>query len=527
MTNEMKYYAARAGLGQMSRREFAGRAAALGFSATAASSMFGSAVLAAGPKKGGTLRIGLGGGETTNSLDPALAASQVPFMYLSTMGNMITSVSPEGELVPALAESWEASPDVKTWTFKIRSGVEFHNGRTLTATDVMKTVQRHANEESQSGAFALLRGIADMRVDGDDLIVELDSPNSDLPFLLSSFNLIVQPDGGMEDATAGVFTGPYKLKSFEPGVRIVMERFENHWDTTFGHFDDVEIIVLNDTTARTSALQSGQVHMINQISPRTAGFVDRAANITVSSVPSRGYYCFNMFCDTAPYDNNDLRLALKYAIDREEMVEKVLAGYGSVGNDSPINGAYPHYEPIAQRSYDPDKARHHFQKSGHSGDIVIRVSDAAFPGASDAAALFQQTAKAAGIGLEIINSPADGYWGEVWNQKPFSAAYWLGTPTQDQTFTLTYKSASSWNDTRYRNPKFDKLVEEAAGIVDQEKRRELYHAASLLIHNEGGLINPMFNNFVDGYRSDLVAGWEDHPSGEMMRSFAAIKCWQL
>ncbi len=97
--------------------------------------------------------MGLGGGESTNSLDPALDLSQVPFMYMSTMGNLLTAVSPTGDLIASLAESWDSSPDAKTWTFKIRKGVEFHNGQTMTADDVLKTLQRHSDKNSKSGAL--------------------------------------------------------------------------------------------------------------------------------------------------------------------------------------------------------------------------------------------------------------------------------------------------------------------------------------------------------------------------------------
>ncbi|WP_235216124.1 ABC transporter substrate-binding protein [Ruegeria halocynthiae] len=233
-------------------------------------------------------------------------------------------------------------------------------------------------------------------------------------------------------------------------------------------------------------------------------------------------------CDRLPQGAfSDLVKGLGNRIVCAEKVDKILAGYGTVGNDTPINAAYPLFEPIAQRSYDPDKARHHFGKSGYDGDIVLRVSDAAFPGATDAAALFQQSAKAAGIDLQIVSSPADGYWEEVWNVQPFSAAYWLGTPTQNQTFTLTYMSTSNWNDSRFQNPRFDQLITEAAGTLDQQKRQEMYHEAAFLVHGEGGLINPMFNNFIDGYRDDMIAGWVDHPAGEMMWSRAAVNCWQI
>ena len=135
-----------------------------------------------------------------------------------------------------------------------------------------------------------------------------------------------------------------------------------------------------------------------------------------------------MHCNTAPFDNNDLRMALKLAMDREEMVDKILRGYGSVGNDFPINSAYPLFsDDIEQRKFDPDKAAFHYKKSGHYGSVLLRTSDVAFPGAVDAAQLYQQSCAKAGITIEVKREPGDGYWSEVWNKQPFSHLL-LGRP---------------------------------------------------------------------------------------------------
>lgn len=169
----------------------------------------------------------------------------------------------------------------------------------------------------------------------------------------------------------------------------------------------------------------------------------------------RGHYVFIMHVDTAPFDANELRLALKYAINRQDMVDKILRGFGGVGNDFPINAAYPLFDAsIPQREFDLAKAAEHYKASGHDGSpILLRVADGAFPGAVDAAALFQQSAQAAGIPLEIKREPNDGYWSEVWNVQPFCASYWGGRPVQDQMYTTAYLSTADWNDTRWKRPR--------------------------------------------------------------------------
>lgn len=525
MSDELRYMLRRAVQGRLPRRAFLGRATALGVSGVAASTMLARATLAAGPQRGGHLRIGLQGGESTNSLDPALAASQVPYNYLRQIGDTLVNIAPDGTLDMRLAEAVEASADARTWVFRIRQGVEFHNGKTLTPDDVLRTMQRHSDEESQSGALGIMRGIANMRTDGDLFVVELETGNADLPYLMSDYHLVIQPDGGFDDPASGVGTGPYVMVEDEPGVRHLMQRFANHWDDTVGHFDSTEILVINDATARNSALQSGQVQMINRVEPRTAGLLGRAPSVEVVTASGPGHYVFIMHCDTAPFDNNDLRLALKYAIDREDMVDKILRGYGSVGNDMPINASYPLFDDtIPQREFDLDRARHHYERSGHSGPIVLRVSDVAFPGAVDAAQLFQQTAAQAGIEIELRREPGDGYWSEVWNRQPFCASYWGGRPVQDQMYSTAYYSGADWNDTRFFNDEFDSMLLEARAELDVARRTELYSAMGRMVRDEGGLICPMFNDFIDAH-NDRVAGWVPNPTGEMMAGFAAVNCW--
>jgi len=525
MNDEFRYLLARAARGKLDRRAFIGRAAALGVASTAATGLLSKAVLAQGPRAGGTLVVGLQGGESTNSLDPAVAASQVPFLYGYCSGETIVNIAPDGSLVPKLASEWEASANAQTWRFKIRSGVEFHNGQTLTAEDVAQTLRRHSDEDSQSGALGIMRGLSSISVDGEWLVLETSTPNADLPYLLADYHLLIQPNGGFDDPTSGILTGPYKWVENEPGVRHVLEKFENHWDPSVGHFNRIEMLVINDATARNSALQSGQVQLINRVEPRIAGLLARAPNVHVESTAGRGHYVFIMHCNTAPFDNADLRMALKLAINRQDMVDRILRGYGSLGNDMPINAAYPLFDSsIPQREYDPDQARFHYERSGHSGPIDLRVSEVAFPGAIDAAQLFQESAAAAGIELNILREPGDGYWSETWNVKPFCASYWGGRPVQDQMFSTAYLSDADWNDTRFFNPHFDELVLQARGELDLNARKALYSEAGQLVRDEGGLICPMFNDFIDAH-NDQIAGWEANPAAEMMGGQAAIMMW--
>lgn len=524
MSNQLDYLKLRVAQGRMSRREFLGRAGALGITAALASSLYTQAARAAEPQKGGTIRMGLQGGSTTDSLDPALATNQVALMVIRLWGESLVELDDDGGLIGKVAESWESSADAKEWRFKLRPGIQFSNGQDVTAEDVVATMERHSGEESKSGALGIMRSIVNVDAQGDEVVFTLDSGNADLPYLIADYHLPIQPNGGKDDAAAAIGTGPYILKDYEMGVRFVAEKNPNYWGD-IGHAETIELIVINDNTARVAALQSGQVDMIDRVPPRTAGLVARAPGINVHQTSGPGHYVFIMHCDTAPFDNNDVRLALKHGINRQEMVDKVLFGYGSVGNDTPINASYPLYTEIEQREYDPDKAKFHWDKAGVDEPILLRTSDISFPGAPDAAALFQQSLQQAGIPLEIKREPNDGYWSEVWNVQPFCTSYWGGRPTQDQMYTTAYLSTADWNDTKFRNEQFDQMLIAARAELDEAKRTQMYADMGMIIHNEGGLICPMFNDFVDA-TSDRLAGWVEGVNGfALMNSYAPLRMW--
>jgi peptide/nickel transport system substrate-binding protein len=219
-------------------------------------------------------------------------------------------------------------------------------------------------------------------------------------------------------------------------------------------------------------------------------------------------------------------MALKLAINRQEQVEKILGGLGSVGNDFPINAAYPMFdETIPQREYDAALAAEHYKKSGHDGSpIILRTAPGAFPGAVDAANLFAASANAAGIPLQVQLEPDDGYWSNVWNVQPFCASYWGGRPVQDQMYSTAYLSTAEWNDTKFKNAKFDELMIAARAELDEGKRKGMYSEMANILRDEGGLILPMFNDWVEARRAE-VAGWTPDPNGELMNGKALIKCW--
>ena len=215
-----------------------------------------------------------------------------------------------------------------------------------------------------------------------------------------------------------------------------------------------------------------------------------------------------MATKTAPFDNLELRKALKYGINRQEIVDKILFGHGVVGNDHPIGPSYRyHAADIEQLAYDPDKAKHHYEKSG-LGDISIDLSasDAAYSGALDAAVLFQASAKAAGININVVREPNDGYWSDVWMKKPWAASYWGGYSTEDTMFSTGFAAGAAWNDTQWDHPRFNELMVQARAELDEGLRGEMYREMQVILRDEGGNIVPMFANEVHARNESIAHG---------------------
>jgi peptide/nickel transport system substrate-binding protein len=215
-----------------------------------------------------------------------------------------------------------------------------------------------------------------------------------------------------------------------------------------------------------------------------------------------------MRTDTDPFTDNNIRLAVKYGIKREEILNKVFGGFGYIGNDHPIGqNVQFHNDALPQREYDPDKSRFHLKKAGLSEiKLDLTTSDGAFDGAVDMAVLMQASMKDGGINVNVDRVPGDGYWSEVWLKHPWCAVYWNGRPTVDWMLTVGYISSSSWNDTYFKNERFDSVLAAARGEGDQAKRKEMYFELQEILHNEGGTTIPVFASYLHGASDKLAHG---------------------
>ena len=522
---------ARYAVGHIGRRTFIRSLVAAGIAVPAALSV-ASRVEAATPKSGGTFKLGMGHGSTTDSLDPATYENGFMTNTGYTYGNHLTEVGPDGALRPELAESYEPRNAGATWAFKIRQGVEFHNGKTLTPDDVIATMNYHRGEDSKSAAKGLLTPVTDIRAEGGDTVVfDLESPNADFPFIVSDYHLLILPStDGSVDPTAGIGTGGYIIESFEPGVRLISRRNPNYWKEGAAHFADIETLSIIDVTARQNALLSGEIHAADRMDPKTVALLQRAPTVNILEKTGFLHYTFPMRLDVPPFDNYDIRMALKLAVKRQEMVDKILLGHGALGNDHPISTANRfHAGDLAQREFDADKAAFHYKKSGVTAPIQLSTSDAAFAGAVDAAQLIAASAAEAGIAVEIVREPKDGYWSNVWNKKGWCACYWGGRPTEDWMFSSAYVAGTEWNDTAWRTTedavKFNSIVEAARAELNEEKRRGMYFEAQKLINEDGGALIPMFANYIMALNKKVATADNVAANWEMDGEKAAERWW--
>jgi len=235
-----------------------------------------------------------------------------------------------------------------------------------------------------------------------------------------------------------------------------------------------------------------------------------------------------MIATVSPFQDNNVRLALKHAVDRDQWVKTLLRGHGSVGNDHPIGKQQKYFNSeLPQRQYDPDKARFYLKQAGlDSVDINISAADAAFAGAVDAAVLFEESARKSGINLKVVRESNDGYWINVWSKKPMCMCYWTGRPTPDWVFSQIYATGASWGDTQWNNERFDKLMLMARSELDEARRTQIYWEMQQQLRDEGSTIVPMFMNYIMGLSTNVVTSTP--VAGNMaLDGMRAIERWSL
>lgn len=513
--------------GRIARREFLGRALAAGASAAVLSSLVASvdAHAAETPPKGGTLKLGLGGGSTTDSLDPASWNDSVMASAGNGFLDGLIEVGPDNKAVPALATSWESKPGALEWVFNLRRGVTFHNGKPFGVDDAIFSINMHRGK-TKSGAAGSFSGIADVKKSGDmQFTVTLGSGDADFPMVLTDYHCRMVPEA-TTDFSKAIGTGGYALVQFDPGVRIQGKRSPNYWNPGRANVDSFDMTVINDSAARMNALISSQVDIVNRVDPKIANLIKGKANLSLVDNPAPWHTLASLMQDKGQfYENGDLRRALAYSIDRVQIVKTLFQGYGSIGNDTPIGKNDPYHNPnIPQRAFDPEKAKFYLKKSGFDGTVVVQVSDAAFNGAVDMATLWQASAVKCGIKLDVKKEPADGFWDNVWLKGNSVVSYWAGRATATAMLDVAYKDNAPWNESHFKNAKFNQLLIAAKAELDESKRKQMLYDCQTIMHEEVATVVPAFRNNLDAH-NNKVGGHTPHGLSNLNNNDIISKAW--
>ncbi len=525
--SELEFWRDQHAAGRISRREFLGRAAALGAGAAMVTAMVASVEAQAAdmPRKGGTLRLGLAGGSTTDSLDPGSYTDSVMIDAGHAFFNALVEWGQDGKPHPELAESWEVKPGATEWILNIRKGVTFSNGKTLDADDIVYSLNMHRGK-TKSGAAGPFKAVADVKkLTPNQVQVTLTGGDADFSYVLTDYHVLIVPNGHT-DWTKPIGTGGYVLETFDPGVRVSGKRNPNYWKPDRAHVDAFDITVINDSSARLNALMTGQIDAMNRVDAKFVALVKKNPKLEIVRASGGWHAVISMMHDRPPFDNHELRLALKYGIDRERIIKALFSGYATPGNDHPIPRTDPYWNSeLPQIKYDPDKAKFHLKKSGLTNPpLVLQCSDAAFSGAVDMAQLFQESAAKAGIKIDLKKEPADGFWDNVWLKGPCVTSYWAGRAAATQMLAVAYAPDAPWNESHYKSEKFAKLLAEARAETDEAKRKPMIWEMQSLLYHDGATIVPVFRDWLDAHNKN-VGGHTPHGGFDMNNGWIVEQAW--
>lgn len=467
------------------------------------------------PRRGGRIRVAGIVASTSDTLDPARAGNSSDFMRMFLLYSGLMQYDRGLAVKPGLAESVESTDNV-VWTIRLRRGVQFHNGKSLDAGDVVHSLLRHRNPAVGSKVKAVAEQFASARrVTAHEVELRLTGPNPDLPIILAQPQFVIVENGRREFSKANG-TGPFMLKAFAPGIRTIVQRNPNYWKPGQPYLDEIEVIAIPDELSRVNALLSGDVQMCVAVSPGSVKRVRATSSHLVMETKSGLYTDLVMRQDNPVTGHPDFILAMKHLMDRDLIKRALFRGFATVANDQPISPLDPNFNAdIPQRAFDPHMAKFLLKRSGLLGTrLPVYVSPAATQSV-DMGSILQEHAAQIGLNLAINRVPSDGYWSTHWMKHPLTFGNINQRPTTDMMFSLFFKSGATENEAGWNSPRFDKLLIEARQSRDPVLRKAIYGEMQWMIHRTGGLGIPVFISLLDGY-DRRIRGLEPIPFGGLM-----------
>ncbi len=395
-----------------------------------------------------------------------------------------------GNPAPELATGWTANDTATEWTLTLQPGVTFHDGSAFDAADVKFTLER-INDPALESPVADVLGL----IEGVDVIdpltakVRLSSPHAGLPLLLLDYRVRMLPEGAAEPY--GIGTGPFRIESYDPESTTELVAFDGYWEGR-PKLDRITFTAIPDSEARNQAMLGGQLDY-SGLTRDQVPLYDGNPDFTVQSFPSGGWFGIAFLTDQAPLDDPRVRKAVRIAVDRDSMLALMTGGAnGVVTCDTPVAATDP-FRADLSCPQDIAGAKALLAEAGHPDGIDIDVHTADLePGMVQFAEVFQQQVAPAGIRVNLVLAPSDGYWDDVWMQK--NAVTSWGERPADQILNEAYRSGASWNESRFANAEYDRLLDEARSTLDPAAAREMYIKAQEILFNEGGTFIPYFEN---------------------------------
>lgn len=477
------------------------------------------------PRVGGRIRVASVSASTADTLDPAKGNLSTDYLRHYLLYSGLTQFDGQLRALPGLAERIETRDNV-VWHIRLRKGVHFHNGKALTADDVIYSLMRHRDPATGSKVQAVAEQFAAARKTGPlDLDLVLTGPNPDLPVILAQPNFLIVANGWRNSGVANG-TGPFALRTFAPGIRTIVQRNPNYWKPGRPYLNEIEIIAIPDEISRVNALLSGDVQMINAVSPGSVKRVRSSPKHGFMETKSGLFTDLIMRRDNPVTSNPDFVMAMKYLLDRELIKRALFRGFAEIANDHPVPSFHPYYNPnIPQRSFDPDRARFLLKRSGLLG---VRLPMYAAPAANasvDMASVIQQRAAEIGLSLAVNRVPSDGYWTTHWMRHPLTFGNINPRPTVDLMFSQFFQSKALQNESGWSDARFDRLLLEARRSTDEAHRKAIYGEMQLIVHDKGGVGIPVFISLLDGFDRRLKGLFPIPLGGFMGYTFGEHVWW--
>lgn len=474
------------------------------------------------PRRGGTLRFGASGGASTDTLDAHLPVTNTDNARMAMLYDQLVRLDNSGKPEMVLAESITPNADASAWTIVIRSGVVTHNGKPFTAKDVLFTIRRMFQVKG-AGASA----IGDVDLAGSSVknattvILKYKTPFSQLVQGLTNYASGMVPKGYNPKAPDG--TGPFKYKSFTPGVESTFVRNDNYWDKGLPYLDAIVTTNISDETGQISGLQTGQLDVINFLSASSIALL-KAANFPTIISKTGSFGPFTLRVDKAPFSDVKVRQALRLIPNRKQMLQTVFGGYGDIGNDvfGITDPLFP--KDLPRREQDLDQAKSLLRSAGQSDLAMQLVTTDSAPGQVNAATVFASQAKAAGVKVTIQKQNLTDFFASSYLKVPFSQDYNPTNPYLIGVSQWTGGLSAPYNPTFFNDSAYLKLYKQAISTPDTARQTALVHDMAHIDHESGGNIIPYFFPSIEA-TSRKLHGVEESATGLSPGGFYFKRFW--